>query len=87
VVPGLGRRSIYLFTDPPQEITMPVQYVQHAQHMGAHAPYQRPRLERHGTFREVTRQGFSGNMDGGLILGPDGSATPGGDEGFQGGSR
>ena len=45
----------------------------------ARAPYQAPRLERFGTFREVTRQGFTGNLDGGLILGPDGSTTPAAD--------
>lgn len=57
---------------PRQEITMPVP------HLGARAPYQSPRLERFGTFREITREGFVGNVDGGLILGPDGSATPAG---------
>ena len=49
--------------------------------------YQAPRLERFGTFREVTRQGFSGNVDGGLILGPDGTTTPAADYMVIGGSR
>ena len=65
------------------------------QHPGARAPhltsgpcpaYQRPRLERFGTFREITREGFVGNLDGGLILGPDGSSTPASDP-AQSGSR
>jgi hypothetical protein len=65
----------------PQEITtMP------SLHLGAHARYQRPRLARFGTFREMTREGFSGTLDGGLILGPDGSATPAADP-AQAGSR
>jgi len=51
------------------------------------APYARPSLERFGTFREITRQGFSGNVDGGLILGPDGSTTPAADDLMTGGSR
>lgn len=49
--------------------------------------YERPQLHRFGTFREVTRQGFSGNADGGLILSSDGTSTPAGRDGFQGGSR
>ena len=56
-------------------------------HPDARAPYQTPRLERFGTFREITREGFSGNVDGGLILGPDGSTTPGGDDMVLRGSR
>ena len=48
--------------------------------------YERPQLHRFGTFRDVTRQGFTGNNDGGLILGPDGTSTPAADA-FQGGSR
>ena len=40
------------------------------------ARYHAPRVERFGTFREITREGFTGNVDGGLILGPDGSTTP-----------
>ena len=44
--------------------------------------YEPPRLERFGTFREITRQGFSGNTDGGLILGPDGTTTPAADDVF-----
>ena len=42
--------------------------------------YQAPRVTRFGTFREITREGFSGNFDGGLILGPDGTTTPAADE-------
>ena len=42
--------------------------------------YETPRLARFGTFREITREGFTGNVDGGLILGPDGSSTPAADE-------
>lgn len=49
--------------------------------------YARPTVQRFGTFREMTRQGFSGNVDGGLILGPDGSTTPGGDDMVPSGSR
>ncbi len=49
------------------------------QHPGARAPYQSPLLERFGTFREITREGFTGNVDGGLILGPDGSTAPAAD--------
>ena len=49
--------------------------------------YAAPRLERFGTFREITRQGFSGNTDGGLILGPDGTTTPAADDMVMGGSR
>lgn len=49
------------------------------QQTGARAPYRRPSLERFGTFREITREGFVGNVDGGLILGPDGSTTPAAD--------
>ena len=56
-------------------------------HPTADRPYQAPRLERFGTFREVTREGFSGNLDGGLILGPDGSTSPAGDDMAVGGSR
>ena len=53
----------------------------------AAGPYTTPRLERFGTFREITRQGFTGNNDGGLILGPDGTTTPGGDDMVMRGSR
>ena len=38
--------------------------------------YETPRVQRFGTFRAITREGFSGNVDGGLILGPDGTTTP-----------
>ncbi len=44
-----------------------------------HIHYAAPRLARFGTFREITREGFVGNVDGGLILGPDGNATPAND--------
>jgi hypothetical protein len=50
-------------------------------------PYARPAVHRFGTFREITREGFTGNLDGGLILGPDGSTTPAGDDTTGGGSR
>jgi hypothetical protein len=56
-------------------------------HQAARASYRTPRLERFGTFREITQEGFSGNLDGGLILGPDGSTTPAGDDLVVGGSR
>jgi hypothetical protein len=49
------------------------------QHHGTRAPYRSPVLERFGTFREITREGFVGNVDGGLILGPDGSTAPAAD--------
>jgi len=55
-------------------------------HTDAH-PYTRPAVHRFGTFREMTREGFSGNLDGGLILGPDGTTTPAADEPTGGGSR
>lgn len=42
----------------------------------AASPYTKPTLQRFGTFREITREGFVGNVDGGLILGPDGTTTP-----------
>jgi hypothetical protein len=48
-------------------------------HTDAAAPYHTPRLERFGTFREITREGFTGNVDGGLILGTDGSTSPAAD--------
>ena len=50
-------------------------------------PYAAPRLERFGTLRELTRAGFVGNVDGGLILGPDGSTTAAADEMVGRGSR
>lgn len=59
----------------------------HTNEHGAPTQYERPRLHRFGTFREVTRQGFSGNSDGGLILGPDGTTTPAADNVMRGGSR
>ena len=37
--------------------------------------YAAPRLQRFGTFREITREGFVGNVDGGLILGPNGTTA------------
>jgi hypothetical protein len=46
------------------------------QHTGG---YTKPQLRRFGTFREMTREGFQGNLDGGLILGPDGNPTPASD--------
>ena len=50
--------------------------------------YARPRVRRFGTFRDLTRQGFEGNTDGGLILGTDGTTTPAGEGGpMTGGSR
>ena len=44
-----------------------------------HIHYAAPRLARFGTFREITREGFVGNVDGGLILGPDGNTSPAAD--------
>ena len=41
--------------------------------------YQAPRLQRFGTFRQITREGFVGNVDGGLILGNDGTSSPAAD--------
>lgn len=41
--------------------------------------YSKPQVQRFGTFREITREGFVGNVDGGLILGPDGTTTPAAD--------
>ncbi len=43
--------------------------------------HERPQVRRFGTFREMTREGFTGNLDGGLILGPNGTTTPGADPG------
>lgn len=48
------------------------------------ASYSKPRLHRFGTFREITRQGFVGNVDGGLILGPDSTTSPAADEATRG---
>lgn len=50
------------------------------------AAYAKPSLAPFGTFREITRQGFVGNADGGLILGPDGTTAPAADA-VVGGSR
>lgn len=50
-------------------------------------PYTKPVVERFGTFREITREGFSGNADGGLILGPGGITTPGAEPMTPRGSR
>ena len=47
----------------------------------AAAAYTKPAVQRFGTFREITREGFVGNVDGGLILGPDGATTPAADPG------
>jgi len=41
--------------------------------------YRRPGITRLGTFRQITREGFVGNVDGGLILGPDGNTSPAAD--------
>jgi hypothetical protein len=49
--------------------------------------YAKPLVQRFGTFREITREGFTGNVDGGLILGPDGNPTPAADPPTPGGSR
>jgi hypothetical protein len=49
-------------------------------------PYAKPLVQRFGTFREITREGFTGTLDGGLILGPDGNTTPAADP-AQPGSR
>lgn len=38
---------------------------------GAPRPYEAPRLERFGTFRELTLAGGGGNCDPSLILGPE----------------
>jgi hypothetical protein len=45
--------------------------------MPDHPPrtYVAPRVQRFGTFRQITREGLTGNLDGGLILGPDGNPT------------
>lgn len=34
-------------------------------------PYEAPRLERFGTFRELTLAGGGGNCDPSLVLGPE----------------
>jgi hypothetical protein len=52
---------------------------QTGRHHTVDRPYQPPRVARFGTFREITREGFTGTLDGGLILGPDGSTTPAAD--------
>ena len=49
--------------------------------------YTKPQVHRFGTFREITREGFTGNLDGGLILGPAGTPTPGADPRVTRGSR
>jgi hypothetical protein len=48
-------------------------------HQRHHAAYAAPRVQRFGTFRDLTREGFEGNLDGGLILGPDGTPPPASD--------
>ena len=48
------------------------------------ATYAKPRVQRFGTLREITREGFTGNVDGGLILGPTGITTPAADPGVVG---
>ena len=53
----------------------------------ARPSYGKPQVQRFGTFREITREGFTGNLDGGLILGPDGTTTPAADPGPTPGSR
>ena len=42
--------------------------------------YTKPTLQRFGTFRELTLQGFGFVADGGLIIGADGSTSPAGDD-------
>jgi len=41
--------------------------------------YVKPRLERFGTFRELTKLGFTGASDGFTIIGPDGNSSSGND--------
>lgn len=41
--------------------------------------YQKPRLERYGTLRELTKLGFTGADDGFTITGPDGAVSTGND--------
>jgi hypothetical protein len=50
------------------------------------ARYAPPARGRFVTFREITREGFSGTLDGGLIVRPDGSTAPAADP-VQAGSR
>ncbi len=40
-------------------------------------PYEPPRLERLGTFRELTLAGGGGNCDPSLVLGPETGSTGG----------
>lgn len=54
---------------------------------GEHGAYARPTVQRFGTFRELTRQGFGAVDDGGLILGSDGNTSPAGDDPIGAGSR
>lgn len=39
--------------------------------------YEKPKLQRFGTFRELTLLGFTGASDGFTIVGPDGSTATG----------
>jgi hypothetical protein len=55
--------------------------------IGTAPRYLAPRLQRFGTFREITREGFTGTVDGGLILGPDGNTSPAADPIATPGSR
>jgi hypothetical protein len=45
-------------------------------HQAARASYRTPRLERFGTFREITQEGVQRDLDGGLILGPTARPHP-----------
>jgi hypothetical protein len=48
------------------------------------APYAAPALTRFGTFRELTRVGFSGLSDGFVLGDDDGSTATGCDVGAEG---
>jgi hypothetical protein len=43
----------------------------------AHRPYERPALERYGTFRDLTRVGSDNDGDGGLLWGWSADVTNG----------
>lgn len=44
--------------------------------------YQKPRVERYGTFRELTRLGFTGTSDGLLVVNASTGATVGSGSGL-----
>jgi hypothetical protein len=42
--------------------------------------YEKPTVEKFGSFRDLTRLGFSGNTDGATVIGANGTTTSPGDQ-------